>query len=286
MFSSRPVISVIMPVYNGERTLRRALDSLFMQTFHEWEAVIVNDGSTDGTVSFLSGVKDRRLRVIHHGVNKGRAAARQTGLDATRGEFITYLDCDDFYHPCKLQSQLAVFLRHAEVDYCSCGLGSFSPDGQLRRVRACFTIDRQKFESGEKMRLSPGASMIRSSVAKKCSYNLELNLGEDTDYFQRALNKRLYSAIPDVLYFYGEYESVTKKKILSSYIASLQGARSYWAIDKKRAFELGLHNLGKAGLLVIAYPFLSDYWILDRRGSSPALKDLKEFKAIYEAIGL
>ena len=93
-------ISVVIPVYNAERYVRRTLDSVLAQTFGDWECICVDDGSTDGSGAVLDeyAAKDSRFRVIHQ-KNGGEGAARNAGMDAAGGELIAFLDADDTWHP-------------------------------------------------------------------------------------------------------------------------------------------------------------------------------------------
>ena len=92
-----PEISIIVPVYNVEQYLRRCLDSIRAQTFTDWECILIDDGSPDasGTICDEYAAKDCRFRVIHQ-ENRGVSAARNAGLDAARGEWIAFVDSDDW----------------------------------------------------------------------------------------------------------------------------------------------------------------------------------------------
>lgn len=94
------MISVIVPIYNVERYLRRALDSILSQTYKDWEAILVNDGSTDssGQIADKYAQRDSRFHVVHK-KNGGLSDARNTGMKNVRGEFLLFLDADDFLHP-------------------------------------------------------------------------------------------------------------------------------------------------------------------------------------------
>ncbi len=95
-----PKISVIIPVYKVERYLRRCLDSVIAQTFTDWEAICVDDGSMDDSGKILDeyAARDKRFRVIHK-ENAGVSAARNDGMKHARGEFVIFIDSDDFIHP-------------------------------------------------------------------------------------------------------------------------------------------------------------------------------------------
>ena len=100
MWISNMRFSIIIPVYNVEPYLRQSLDSVLGQTFGDWEAVCVNDGSTDGSAAILEeyAVRDLRIKVITQ-VNGGLSAARNTGLRESKGEYVLFVDSDDWIEP-------------------------------------------------------------------------------------------------------------------------------------------------------------------------------------------
>ncbi len=87
-------LSVIMPVYNGEKTVARAIDSVLSQSFEDFELIIVNDGSKDGTRKILEGYQDKRIR-LYHQKNAGASMARNCGIDHAKGRFVAFVDADD-----------------------------------------------------------------------------------------------------------------------------------------------------------------------------------------------
>lgn len=106
-------VSVMMPAYNAERYLSAAIESLLAQTFTNWELLVVDDGSTDGTGAVAAGYPDPRIRVIRQ-ANRGEAAARNVALDHVRGEYVAFLDADDAYLPRHLEVTTAYLRAHAE----------------------------------------------------------------------------------------------------------------------------------------------------------------------------
>ena len=103
--STTPTISVIVPVYNAEKYLRRCIDSVLAQTFVDWEMLLIDDGSTDASGSICDeyAAKDERIRVFHK-ENGGVSSARNLGLDNAQGEWITFVDSDDYTYPCWLEN--------------------------------------------------------------------------------------------------------------------------------------------------------------------------------------
>ena len=111
-----PMISCIVPVFNGERYISEALDSILAQTYRPLEILVVDDGSADGTGVVFAGY-GAPVRYLPQ-PNAGQAAARNLGLSAARGEFVAFLDADDLWHPEKLARQMARFEARPDLDMC------------------------------------------------------------------------------------------------------------------------------------------------------------------------
>ena len=107
-----PAVSVIIPIYNVEKYLRRCLDSVLNQTFKDWEAICVNDGSPDGSGSILSeyASRDSRFKIVNK-ENGGLSDARNAGMKIATGEYVLYVDSDDFIHPQTLEITYALAQR-------------------------------------------------------------------------------------------------------------------------------------------------------------------------------
>lgn len=107
-----PVVSIIIPVYNVERYLRRCLDSVLAQTLTDWEAVCVNDGSPDGSAAILEEytARDTRFRIVTK-TNGGLSDARNAGMAVARGEYLVFLDSDDMIHPQTLEIAVTLARR-------------------------------------------------------------------------------------------------------------------------------------------------------------------------------
>ena len=114
MTEEHPLVSVIIPVYNGGRYLRAALESVFAQTYRPFEVIVVDDGSVDDSGVIAQSFPD--VRYIHQ-ANQGVAAARNNGIDAARGEFFAFLDQDDLWTPEKLKLQMDHLLSHPDLGY-------------------------------------------------------------------------------------------------------------------------------------------------------------------------
>lgn len=126
-------VSVVVPTYDRVDLLRRALDSALSQTVPPGEVVVVDDASPDPVEPVLAAAYDaERLRVVRHDANRGAAAARNTGAEAATGEYVAFLDSDDYWAETKLERQLAVVAADPEVDLVYCDQHVVEPDGAVR----------------------------------------------------------------------------------------------------------------------------------------------------------
>ncbi len=108
MNAAAPRVSVVVPVWNGERTLGATLDSVLAQTCRDFELLVIDDGSTDGTAALVAALADREPRVqLHRFENRGLAASRNRGIRLARGAFVAFVDADDLWKPARLERQLA-----------------------------------------------------------------------------------------------------------------------------------------------------------------------------------
>src|ERR1700734_3980538 len=101
-----PSVSVIMSVYNGERFLRNAIDSVLRQTLADWELIVVDDASTDSTPDVLATYRDSRIRILRNDTNSKQAVCSNRGLAVATGRYIARLDADDISLPSRLAKQI------------------------------------------------------------------------------------------------------------------------------------------------------------------------------------
>jgi glycosyltransferase involved in cell wall biosynthesis len=212
-----PLVSVTMPVYNGERTIHLAINSLLHQTYNNWKCIVVNDCSTDGTADILKKYEaDPRFKIIHLQKNKGRGNARQIALENAEGDYLAFLDADDFYHPEKLEFQVKVFREYSNIVLCSTGVGSFDNNFNLRAYRGINKNGNLFKNFSSKIYPSPPAStMIRMDIAKNNFYNTQLDVAEDNDFIYKCLLEKDYYIINKILYYYEEIGVVSYSKFIS-----------------------------------------------------------------------
>lgn len=265
----KPRVSVLMPVYNGLPLIKASIESLLRQTMQNWECIIVNDGSTDGTREYLDSLNDPRFIIWHFKENKGRPEARQKTLELASGEFIAMLDAEDLYHPKKLELQLKAFEQHPEVDLVATQMCSFGTKTDILTIRGAKDASVELF-FGENVPCH-ATTMLRAKNAKKLKYNKTLKLGQDVDFLRRYMKGSKFLTLPLPLYYYSEYDSVSKKKIKRTY--KLYMIKYF----KDREYKNSVINSLKLFYANIVFPFCSIEYILQKRGRTLSEKEEKEF---------
>ncbi len=125
----QPKISVIMAAYNAEPFIRSAIDSVLDQVWSNWELIVVNDGSQDGTSKILEDYKDPRIKVIHQS-NRGVSRARNRAWNEASGEMIAFLDADDILPPRSLAARAELLIRDPNVMFADGAVTAFSSPGK------------------------------------------------------------------------------------------------------------------------------------------------------------
>lgn len=279
------LVCVIMPVYNGSKTLQIALNSLLNQTYKNWICIIVNDGSTDNTKLILDELSDDRFRVIHLRENKGRGFARQVALDNSEGEYLTYLDADDFYHPDKLSRQVEALVKNDDLYLVACAQASFDSNYNVLSVRGFKYSGVYKYVFGDEMKFIPVTSMIRLTEAKMINYNSKLNASEDVDYFSHYLHSRKYFIINEILFYYSEYDSISYSKIT---MYNYHVVKSVYYIRRELPIYAYVKRLSlaliKLIIITLLFPVVSKDFFIKRRGQQCAESQREEFLKVIKSI--
>lgn len=123
-------ISVVIPAYNADKTLARALESVLAQTWPPDEIIVVDDASTDCTDRLGKSYADRGVRLLRARDRRGAAAARNMGIAGAKGRWVAFLDADDEWMPAKLEKQAAAISAHPDATFVFCASEEFSSEGQ------------------------------------------------------------------------------------------------------------------------------------------------------------
>jgi len=236
-------ISIIMPVWNEEKYLSKAIDSVLNQTFNDWELIIVNDASTDKTEKIAEKYtkEDKRITLINHKKNEYKSSALNNGIKYSKGEYICYLDGDDMYLKNKLKFQVDYMEKYPEIDMLygrakiiggtksktsfldsSIDLKQILKDSQkkpLSGFNAVYTILREegKLPTGF---IASCSVIIKRKIFDKCKFDENLKAIQDYDLWFQIIGKGFkIKGLDKCFYIYRAHEnqiSKDKKKIQES----------------------------------------------------------------------
>jgi glycosyltransferase involved in cell wall biosynthesis len=205
--SYRPLVSIVVPVFNAALTIERCLRSIEAQSYPNWEAIFIDDASEDDSAEHIASLTDPRIRLIRLPVNCGPARARNLGISASRGELVAFLDADDEWLLEKLERQVAVFGADPRLALVICDLGVTNvAGGEGRSVYA-----RQAPVSGtEAWKTLLASSFIATSAVltrrdlleRVGGFASDLAIGEDQDMFIRLALAGGLHALPERLAIY------------------------------------------------------------------------------------
>lgn len=199
-----PLISVVLPVYNGETTVAATVESVLGQDYEDFELLIVNDGSTDHTLDLLAGIDDPRIG-IHTFENRGLAASRNRGIRLAGGDFVSFIDADDLWTRDKLRKQLHALTAVPDagmaysltdcIDSSGNYLGPGSHVAQSGRIYEQLLI-RNFIESGS------NPLIPRRVFDELGEFDERLNAAEDWDFFLRVAYAYPVVCVPEAQILY------------------------------------------------------------------------------------
>lgn len=203
-----PLISVIIPIYNAEKTLSKCLNSLRAQTMHEWEAVCVDDGSSDESLNILKEISQSDSRIcVYAKLNGGVSDARNMGLLHVRSHYVMMLDADDTLHPLALEKMYAKMISRKECDLVVCAHNRVTSSGCFLHnwsIRCDGYVD---LTTDDVLNIigAPWAKLYRRDIIDsiKLNFTKELSVSEDDLFVKSYLSRcRQICYVMEPLYNY------------------------------------------------------------------------------------
>jgi glycosyltransferase involved in cell wall biosynthesis len=212
MFHQAPLVSVIVPVYNGAATIRTSLQSVFAQSWKAFECIVVDDGSTDGTGEIIRATWPQ-VKVIHQ-QNQGVSAARNNGIRHASGTLLAFQDADDYWMPGKLEAQVKVFSENPDVVLVNTGVTFRVRDFDTTAAAIDGSLQNNGYEIfsdlGELLKnpfLATPSVMVRTDVAREVGgFDRSLICAEDVDFYFRVCHQRKYAKLDRNLTLIGALE--------------------------------------------------------------------------------
>lgn len=194
-----------MAVYNVAPFLREALDSVLAQTFADFECVVVDDGSTDGSAAILAAYADPRVRVVRQ-ANAGLIASLNRGIEIARGDLIARMDPDDRCEPARLATQVAYMDAHPDVALLGGAVATMDEAGERLAPRVPFPATHEQLWAAIGRRpwvfCHPAVMFRRAAVVAMAGYDRRYLHAEETELFARLMSGHRAANLPDVLLTY------------------------------------------------------------------------------------
>lgn len=279
MNTSNPLISIIIPIYNSCEYLLNTLKSLEAQSYHHYEIILINDGSTDNSLKILEEYKRKNNRVIlYNQKNMGVSAARNKGIELSKGEFVTFLDSDDLYSSSFLEKMLSKQMKkNADVVYC--GYNRISISGKIKVMPCLFKekdILNLYFQPNGYFHFS--GMLIRKSILleKQIYFEVDLNISEDLLFTVQLLNNCSFYCVKEHLFNYIQRQNSVMSSVWSKnkWISDIKGREkillylnnNYNKNDKKEIIQLASEFIFKREISYMIdcikkwkYKTISDY---------------------------
>lgn len=207
------MISVIIPLYNKEQFVGQTINSLLSQTFKEFEAIFVDDGSTDKSPQIVEDIHDNRIKLIRK-KNGGPSSARNLGVEEAKYDWILYLDADD----CLLPNALELFAKYInKVGTYDCIFGNFFHEKNgKRKLYSKYKegVIRNNFKSFVLCKCMPrtGVAVFRKNILKQCPFREDLRRYEDLEQLFRLFKIARFYRIKEAVFIYNSDSSAAKFK--------------------------------------------------------------------------
>lgn len=287
------MISVVMPVYNGQQLLARAMDSLLAQTFTDFEVIAVDDGSTDETPAILRryAEQDARVRVIH-GDHAGIGAALNRGIEASTHAWIARMDADDVASPDRFAKQMAAAAGHPEVVVWGSYAHHVDANGKVLGVSRTGPTSVEEFRrlraASEDVYVIHPTSMLRKDVVQKAGgYDGRFNYCEDFELFDRMAEHGPVVALPEPLLLYRIHAtSVSMQRFFTmrrfaNFVRARQNARLKGTTLTYEQFEHAAHRRSKIARALEALHTTSGFYY--RKAGLAAAEGAKARAAVFLA---
>ena len=220
---AKPLVSVIMPLFNHEHYVGAAIKSIVKQTYQNWELIIIDDGSTDGSAKVAAPYvkKDKRVRYYYQ-ANRGEYSARNHGLRKARGQYVAWQDADDVAHPERLRLQIAFLEKNNDYGGVGCWLRFIDNHGQS--LADGYRPDKIRsgperlhthylFLHGDSHYGNHPTFMVRKTMMDKVGGFRHLRLGTDRDMAFRMDEQQPLAMIKRELYFYRQHEDSSQHRV-------------------------------------------------------------------------
>ena len=270
-----PTVSIIMNCFNGERFLAAALNSIYAQTFSDWEIIFWDNASTDGSQK-ISSFYDERLKYFRSPITTPLGIARNNAIKKASGKYIAFLDCDDLYEEDKLEKQVALM---NSLNYAMCYSGAIIIDEHSKAIKKIVVSNTNGLMIGQLLRkyeIIMASVMLRSDVLSNGNYYFDerLKYSPDFNLFMKIAANNEVCVIKDSLVRYRLVENSLSSQ--STSIAAFEARVTLdWILDKNPHLQISCKNeIDWAYKKLHYYEAIAHLKINDRKSALNELKPI------------
>lgn len=269
---STPLVSIIIPTYNRPELLERACNTAFQQSYKNTEIIVVDDNSSTDYSSVLKALEPLNITYFKRSTNGGGSAARNTGIEIAKGEFVAFLDDDDLWHKEKIKKQIATLSKNIRAAHCGYKLSS---SGSIR-IEKKSLITLSDLCVNNKLASTTGL-LCSTEILRRTRFDESLNRAQDWDLYLRIAKATDFAYVQEALYTYddGDHERMSNRFAqlsIAEYRVKLGMLKKHRNVLNKNAYEFHV-----AELILPSLKKRNDKWSVLKL----CIEEIGTFKTLY-----
>ena len=277
---AKDLITVALPMHNNKETIALTIKSIINQTYCNWELIIINDASSDGSEEIIEGFHDKRITLINYEKKRGVANSLNEIIDRAKGDYFARIDGDDYCYSNRFEKQLKFMKEHPSVDLIGCNLAIIDNQGNLLGKRIFNNIANNSLSN---IYIPHPSFFGKISFFKKHRYKSPPYSAQDQDLLFRAYERSNYAILDEILVCYRETLNI--KKIAKTRIdlirSRFQAKKSY-----SQFLRLAINQLAKLTIDALAISTGLNYKILKHRCTSLTKKERADWLKLKRELNI
>jgi glycosyltransferase involved in cell wall biosynthesis len=281
----RPIVTVGITFYNAGRSLAEAIRSVFAQTLEDWELILVDDGSTDGSAALVRGIADPRVKICADGKNLKLAARCNEIAALANGKYVARFDADDVMHPDRLAKQVRFLEANSGIDVLGTGVYVLAESGKAAGKLIPPSSPRLSCDTAHPIFFHPTVTAKREWFLQN-PYDASFHRAQDVELWLRTGRTSVFANLQEPLVFYSMFESFSPEKYRLScrYARQVIRKRGFEAVGAWEARVEILKSFIKPAVFTVAHALGVHQLLIRRRGRTITPGEVAEAEAVLARI--